>query len=144
MPTLCGRDLAQSPRKPALLGIRTTQIHWGLSVPNHEPDVGICELVEQQQGRGSRGRGDAADEGARVRAAWAAGVEKEAAETELCPRGSMECFQVSQVRLGYRSLEARGTGDRTADLSQLTLHPAAIIGKQAPGEKKSKIIYHPS
>lgn len=56
----------------------------------------------------------------------------------------MEYFQFSQVRLRYRSLEARVTEDRTVDLSELTLHQAAIVGKQAPGKKKPKIIYHPS
>lgn len=60
------------------------------------------------------------------------------------PQGSVEDFQLSQVRLGCSSLEGRVTEDRTADLFELTLHQAAIIGKQAPGKKKPKIIYQPS
>lgn len=60
------------------------------------------------------------------------------------PQGSVEDFQLSHVRLGCSSLEGRVTEDRTADLSELTLHQAAIIGKQAPGKKKPKIIYQPS
>lgn len=60
------------------------------------------------------------------------------------PQGSVEYFQFSQARLRYRSLEARVTEDRTVDLSELTLHQAAIIGKQASGKRnqRSYIIHH--
>lgn len=76
--------------------------------------------------------------------AWALGQSQGGSGGDWAgPQGSVEDFQLSQVRLGCGSLEA-ATGARTADLSELTLHQAAIIGKQAPGKEKPKIIYQPS
>lgn len=145
--TLYRRDLAQSPRPRAVLGIRwTAQTHRGASAPKLRSTQtnwlvvrAAAGVSEQMQRRCSRWEGWG-------EAAWEAkGREREAAEeTELGPREAWNIFNFSQVRLRYRSLEATVPKDRTVDLSELTLHQAAIIGKQAPGERnqRSYIIQH--
>lgn len=126
--------------------MRPAQTHWGLHGPKLHPCSWALSWAQQQQGRGrgrGRGRGEQWLRGQGEGRAWAA-TAGQGGSGWIGPQGSVEDFQLSQVRLGCSSLEGRVTEDRTADLSELTLPQAAIIGKQAPGKKKPKIIYQPS
>lgn len=125
-------------RHSGVWGPRAASLHWLLS---------WAQQQQQQEGQRQRQRRAVAEGLGWGQSLGSYGRDREALEEiGLGPRGagSVEDFQLSQVRLGCSSLEGRVTEDGTADLSELTLHQAAIIGKQAPGKKKPKIIYQPS